>query len=233
MTSVSRAQTSADPAAPSARLGIDVVSDVVCPWCFIGKRRLEAAVEQAAQPVEIRWRPFQLDPTIPAIGLDRRSYLAKKFGSLEKVDTIHERLIEAGKQVGIAFAFDRIERSPNTIDAHRLIRWSAAAGAQGTVVEALFRTYFVEGRDIGDPKILVQLAGSCGMDGTLVHRLLASGSDTEAVREEIATAVRLGVSGVPFFIFAGKYAVPGAQSAEVLAAAIAKAHADEPTTAEA
>ena len=212
---------------------VDVVSDVVCPWCYVGKRRLEAAIGKSGEAVEVRWRPFQLDPTIPPMGLDRRTYLAGKFGDPAKLDAVHARLTATGAEIGIPFAFDRIARSPNTLDAHRLIRWSASAGRQGEIVEALFHGYFVEGLDIGDSKVLRDIAGRCGMDETLVHRLLASGSDNEDVRQEIATAVRLGVSGVPFFIFAGRYAVPGAQDADVLAAAIAKARSEAPQIAEA
>ena len=211
-------------------VSVDVVSDIVCPWCYIGKRRLEAAIKRAGTAVDIHWRPFQLDPSVPPAGLDRRAYLERKFGSREKVAAVQRRVVEAGADTDIPFAFDAIERSPNTLDAHRLIRWASSAGVQGAVVEALFRAYFVEGRDIGSSKVLVEIAGACGMDAPLIHRLLASGTDMVEVREEIATAVRLGVSGVPFFIFAGKYAVPGAQNADVLAAAIAKARSGEPMT---
>jgi predicted DsbA family dithiol-disulfide isomerase len=214
------------PAETARRRGtvtVDVISDVVCPWCYVGKRRLEAAVAKAELPVELHWRPFQLDPTIPSTGLDRNAYLTGKFGSLDKVAAIHERLAETGRAVNIPFRFDAITRAPNTLDAHRLIRWASSGGRQDAVVEALFRAYFIEGRDIGDSKDLVRIAGSCGMDEITVHRLLASGADSADVQEEVATAGRLGVTGVPFFIFAGRYAVPGAQDADVLAAAIVKA----------
>ena len=208
---------------------IDVVSDVVCPWCYLGKRRLEAAVTAADVPVAIQWRPFQLDPTVPPAGLDRRAYMLGKFGDQSRIDAAHARLAEAGATVGLDFRFDRITRAPNTLDAHRLIRWAASTGdpaataRQGDVVEALFRAYFVEGRDIDDRKLLVEIGAAHGLDATLVHRLLASGTDEADTRAEIASAVRLGVTGVPFFIFAGRYGVPGAQDAAVLAAAIAKA----------
>lgn len=219
-----------DPEAPPARealargiVTVDVVSDVVCPWCFIGKRRLEAAIARSGLAVEVHWRPFQLDPTLPPLGRDRQDYLVGKFGTAEKVAAIHARLAAAGEAEGLAFAFDRIRRAPNTLDAHRVIRWSASAGRQGEVVEALFRAYFLDGEDIGDRKVLVGLAERCGLDATLVHRLLASGTDENAVRDEIASAVRLGVTGVPFFILAGRYAVAGAQDATTLAAALLKA----------
>lgn len=220
--------TNADvsPAEAARRAGIvaiDIISDVVCPWCYVGKRRLEAAIARSGRPVELHWRPFQLDPSIPPAGFDRQTYLKEKFGSMDKVSTIHDRLSETGREVGVPFRFDIITRSPNTLDAHRLIRWAASSGHQGAVVEALFRAYFVEGRDLGSASELVRIAAACGMDDTHVHRLLASGTDLAEVRDEIATASRLGVTGVPFFIFAGRYAVPGAQSADVFAAAISKA----------
>ena len=156
----------------------------------------------------------------------RREYLEKKFGP-ERLAAIHQRLEEAGREVGIDFAFARIEKSPNTLDAHRLLRWARSAGrqgaTQGAVKEALLRAYFLEGRDIGDRSVLRDIAQANGLDGALVAQLLAAGADEADVRAEVATAVRLGVSGVPFYIFAGKFAVPGAQPAEVLAAAILKA----------
>ncbi len=207
---------------------IDVISDVVCPWCYLGKRRLEAAIAEAGTQVEIHWRPFQLDPTVPPTGLDRKAYMLGKFGDQARIDAAHARLGEAGAAAGISFAFDRIMRTPNTLDAHRLIRWADPAGCQDGVVEALFRAYFVEGRDIGDRKVLVEIGAAEGLDATLVYRLLASGADESDTRDEIASAVRLGVNGVPFFIFAGRYAVSGAQEARVLAGAIAKARNEGP-----
>jgi predicted DsbA family dithiol-disulfide isomerase len=206
----------------SGPLTIDIVSDVVCPWCYIGKRNLEAAL--AARPVgdtEIRWRPYQLDATIPPEGIARRTYLERKFGT--RVDEIYARVAAAGREAGIDFAFDRIERSPNTLDAHRLIRWAQSAGRQNDMVEELFRSFFIEGRDIGDHAVLTEIAAAAGMDAEVVQRLLAEDADKEPVREEIATAQRLGVTGVPFFIFAGRFGLPGAQPAEILANAMSKA----------
>lgn len=214
-----------DPAAAGAApLTIDIVSDVVCPWCFIGKRKLERALARRPDvKVALRWRPFQLDPTIPAGGIDRRAYLENKFGSAGRVAQIHQRVEEAGREVGIAFAFDKIKRSPNTLDAHRLIRWAHAIERQNDIAEALFRLYFQDGVDVGDREILARIATAHGLDGDVVARLLADGADVQAVQQEIASAVRLGVSGVPFFIFDAKFAVPGAQNADVLVAAIDKA----------
>jgi predicted DsbA family dithiol-disulfide isomerase len=204
-------------------LTIDVVSDVVCPWCYLGEKRLEMALKEAPQPVALRWRPYQLDPTIPAGGLDRAEYMEKKFGKSGRLQTVHDNLVRLGAEVGLPFAFDKIKRAPNTLDAHRLIRWANAAGVQGQVVDRLFKAYFVEGRDIGDRAVLIEIAQECGLDATLVEKLLADGADADLVREEIAQAQALGVSGVPFFIFAGRLGVPGAQEPSVLVRAMAQA----------
>ena len=205
----------------AAPLTIDVISDVVCPWCFVGKRKLEMALALKAEvPVEVRWRPYQLDPSIPSGGLERSAYMEKKLGSAERVAEIYGRIESVGHETGISFTFDKIARAPNTLDAHRLIRWSASAGKQDAVVERLFKAFFEEGADIGDQATLARLAGESGMDAGLVKELLAGESDKVAVSEDIATAQKLGVNGVPFFIIGGRFAVSGAQSPEVLASAI-------------
>jgi predicted DsbA family dithiol-disulfide isomerase len=204
-------------------LTIDVVSDVVCPWCYLGEKRLEAALVEEPQPVAVRWRPYQLDPTIPEGGLDRAEYMAKKFGRDGRLQTVHDNLTRLGAEVGVPFAFDKIKRSPNTLDAHRLIRWALSAGVQARVVDRLFEAYFVEGRDIGDRGVLTEIAAQCGLERTLVEELLAKGTEVDLVREEIAEAQAIGVSGVPFFIFAGRLGVPGAQDPSVLVRAMAEA----------
>lgn len=204
------------------KIAIDIVSDAVCPWCFIGKRNLEAAL--AGMPdvtAEIHWRPYQLDATIPPEGLDRRAYLERKFGP--RVGEIYGRVTEAGAAAGIPFAFEAIARSPNTLDAHRLIRWSWSAGAQDAVVERLFNDFFIAGKDIGDRAVLIDAATACGMDGEVVAKLLDSESDKEEVRGEIASAQDLGVTGVPFFILDGRFALPGAQPPDVLKRSIERA----------
>ena len=207
-------------------LTIDVVSDVVCPWCYLGKRRLALALAEAdGGPIAVRWRPYQLDPTIPADGMDRRAYLRNKFGDVSRLDEIHARLTALGAEVGVAYHFDAISRAPNTLDAHRLIRWASVGGAQDRVVERLFQLYFEEGRDIGERALLVEVARECGMDAEAAAKLFADGDDVDAVRAEIAQAQSLGVTGVPFFIFASRFGVSGAQSVEVLASAIARARA--------
>ena len=209
---------------PHTPLAIDIVSDVVCPWCFIGKRKLEKALSLNPDlRADVRWRPYQLDPSIPTGGADRHDYMAKKFGDADRVTQIYQRLESVGKETGIPFAFDAIARSPNTLDAHRVIRWAESAGAQDAVVERLFKAYFEDGRDIGDHAVLIEIAKAGGMDAAVVARLLASDADKDAIRDEISTAQRLGVTGVPFFIIGGRYAVSGAQSPEVLASAMRSA----------
>jgi predicted DsbA family dithiol-disulfide isomerase len=206
-------------------LTIDIVSDVVCPWCYVGEKRLEAALADEAGPVVVRWRPYQLDPTIPEAGLDRAEYMAKKFGNSGRLQSVHDNLTRLGAELGLPFAFDKIKRSPNTLDAHRLIRWAATAGVQAEVVDRLFKAFFVEGRDVGDRKVLVELAGECGLDAGQVEKALADGADADLVRAEIEQAQTMGVSGVPFFIFGGRVGVPGAAEPSVLRQAIAQARA--------
>ncbi|MBV8440738.1 MAG: DsbA family oxidoreductase [Hyphomicrobiales bacterium] len=207
----------------SEPLVIDIVSDVVCPWCYLGEKRLDAALKQEPQPVVVRWRPYQLDPTIPEGGFDRAAYMEKKFGRDGRLKTVHDNLVRLGAEVGLHFAFDRIKRAPNTLDAHRLIRWSASAHAQRDVVDRLFKAYFVEGRDIGDRAVLIDIARESGLDAGLVEKLLGEDVDKDAVRREIAEAQAIGVTGVPFFIFASRLAVPGAQNVDVLRRAMAQA----------
>jgi len=202
---------------------VDVVSDVVCPWCFIGQKRLDKAVAAAGNvDVHIRWRPFQLDPTIPPQGKDRREYMRAKFGSDERIREIHARIEPLGEAEGISFAFDAIKVAPNTLDAHRLIRWAGAAGeaVQNRLVRRLFQLNFEEGVNIGDHAVLVEAAREAGMDASVVATLLPTDADVEAVRTEIATASRMGISGVPCFLLEGKYAVMGAQDVDTLADAI-------------
>jgi predicted DsbA family dithiol-disulfide isomerase len=202
-------------------LSIDVVSDVVCPWCYLGKRRLESALTQTPEiDVTIRWKPFRLDATIPPEGIPRRVYLERKFGSVEGIQPMHDRLAEFGKAEGIDFRFDRIERSPNTVAAHRLVRWAEHDGAADAVVEALFRAYFTEGRDIGDADVLADVAATAGLDPDRVKERLASGEDQAEVEAEVVSAYRIGVTGVPCFIVDRRYAIIGAQEASTLAGAL-------------
>lgn len=203
-------------------ISVDVVSDVICPWCFLGKRRLDKAIGLLEGiTVEVNWRPFFLDPTIPAEGMSRRSYLENKFGA-ERLKTIHDPLIAAGKADGVPYAFDKITRTPNTMDAHRLIRWSHADGKQHDVTERLFMAYWNGGLDIGDRAVLLKIAADAGMDRVDVSEKLQSGTDVGAVNAEVERAYRMGVTGVPCFILAQKQGLMGAQPAEVLADAIGK-----------
>ena len=211
---------SASPAAPSA-LHIDVVSDVVCPWCFIGKRRLENALELVPDiPVDINWRPYFLNPWIPRDGIDRQTYLETKFGSAERYAVIAERVVAAAALEGLLYASDAISRQPNTLDCHRLILWSRSATDPGNMKQRLMELYFSEGADLSDPNTLIQAAVDCGMDGDLVRRLLASDADVDRIENEANSAKEAGIDGVPCFIFGGSTIVTGAQSPEYLANAI-------------
>ena len=204
-------------------LVIDVVSDVVCPWCYLGKKRLEAALATSGDQAEIRWRPYQLDPTIPPEGLDRKAYMEAKFGKGDRLKQAHDHLMEKGAELGLAYDFDAIKRAPNTLDAHRLIRWALAAGVQDQVVTRLFALYFEEGRDISDRGLLANVAGEAGMIAAEVRATLDTDQDVDGVRQEIAQAQKIGVTGVPFFIFAGKLALPGAQEPSVMIEALKQA----------
>ncbi|MER8723421.1 DsbA family protein [Mesorhizobium sp. M0195] len=201
---------------------VDVVSDVVCPWCFIGQKRLDKAIAAVDIDVHIRWRPFQLDPTIPPEGKNRRDYMVAKFGSEQRIREIHARIEPLGEAEGISFAFDAIKVAPNTLDAHRLIRWAGTAGeaVQNRLVRRLFQLNFEEGANLGDHAVLIEAAREAGMDASVVETLLSTDADVEAVRTEIATASRMGISGVPCFLLEGKYAVMGAQDADTLADAL-------------
>ncbi len=213
-------------ASQKTTIQMDVVSDVMCPWCYIGKRRLEAALEKVSDvDVDIRWRPFQLDPTLPPEGRDRREYLETKFGGPERAQEIYSRIEDAGRGEDLDFNFSKIEVSPNTIDAHRVIRWSANEGphVQDKLVEILFKLYFMEGGHIGDHDVLVEAATQAGMDGPVVRALLATDKDRDEVINEVATAQQMGVTGVPCFIIDNRYAVMGAQDADHIAEAIRQA----------
>ncbi|TIX26408.1 MAG: DsbA family protein, partial [Mesorhizobium sp.] len=172
--------------------------------------------------VRVSWRPFQLDPTIPPGGMDRRQYMLGKFGSEERIQQIHARIEPLGEAEGIHFAFGAIKVAANTLDAHRVIRWAGAAGedVQNRLVRRLFQLNFEEGANIGDHAVLVKAAGEAGMDASVVETLLPTDADVEAVRNEITTASRMGITGVPCFLLEGKYAVMGAQDADTLADAI-------------
>ena len=208
---------------------IEIYSDVVCPWCFIGKRRLEQALETVgyAQQTDIAWRMFQLNPTMPKEGMDRRDYLDQKFGGTEARRAIQERVAKAGEANGIVFAFDRIERTPNTFDTHRLNWIAQRQGKHDDLVEAQFHAYFTEGRDIGDDQTLVDVATETGLDRAAVARFLASDQGIEDVRAEEAAGHRLGIRGVPYFVVNGTYGISGAQPPDRFVSVLRNAAADE------
>ena len=200
-------------------LVVDVVSDVVCPWCYIGKRRLDAALAaRAGGKATVRWHPFQLNPDIPRGGVDRRSYLDQKFGGPERISETQERLESAGRDTGVWFEFERIERQPNTLDAHRLIAWSQKVRPALThdLVENLFRAYFTQGVDVGNIEELARIAGLSGFDAFRAKALLTSDEGRAAIAAAERRAHALGVTGVPLFIFNQRVAVSGAQHAKVL-----------------
>lgn len=207
-------------------LVIDVVSDVICPWCFLGKRRLDKALASLPDvKVQVIFRPFFLDPTIPPEGMDRRAYMVAKFGE-ERLKTIHDPLIQAGKEDDVPYEFDRITRTPNTLNAHRLLRWAQTEGVQAAVAEALFMAYWNKGQDVGDTAVLAAIAAAQGLDGEDIRRKLSTDEDAEAVMAEVQQAQAIGVTGVPTFILASRYGIVGAQSPQYIADAIRKAAAE-------
>lgn len=204
-----------------ARVHIDVVSDVVCPWCYIGKRRLETAIKLTPDiAVDINWRPYFLNPWIPREGIDRLTYLETKFGSAERYRVIAERVAAAAEMEGLVYAHDKMSRQPNTLDCHRLILWSRSATDPARMKQHLMDLYFADGADLSDTKTLIQAATDCGMDGDLVRRLLASDADVDRIEGEANAAKEAGIDGVPCFVFGGSVIVTGAQSPEYLAHAI-------------
>jgi predicted DsbA family dithiol-disulfide isomerase len=204
---------------------LTIVSDVICPWCFVAKRNLEKALELAGTDlaVKITWRPFELNPGMPKEGLNRREYRSQKFGSWEKSQTLDAQVASAGKLAGITFRHDLMERTPNTFNAHRLIWLAGKEGVQDAVVEALFRAYFVEGRDVGDTKVLAEIAKQAGLSGPVVAAFLEGTAGTEEVRLEAQTAKMGGISGVPTFILDGEELFSGAMKPELMAARLREA----------
>jgi predicted DsbA family dithiol-disulfide isomerase len=207
------------------KLHIDIYSDVVCPWCYLGKRRLELALEELSGEVSavIEWKPFQLEPSTPPEGFDTFRYLADKLGGgMEQVKRSHQMLTSLGAEIGLPFALEKATRFPNTMDAHRLILWAGqeSKAIQEKVAAALFTANFVEGRDVGDHKVLADIAEGAGMDRVVVERLLAGEADRDTIKAEIESAQRMGISGVPLYVVEGKYAISGAQGVEVFTNAL-------------
>ena len=200
---------------------LDILSDPICPWCYIGKAHLDRALEAAGDhPFAVEWHPFQLNPDMPADGMDRRTYLEAKFGGKEGAVRAYAPVVENAEAAGLEIDFEAIKRTPNTLNAHRLIHWAGLEARQTPVVAALFKAYFVEGKDIGDTATLVEIAGNAGLDAAMVERLLASDADAEDIRARDAHARERGVTGVPTFVIANQHVLRGAQPPDLWAKVI-------------
>lgn len=207
---------------------LDILSDPVCPWCYVGKTNLDRALE--ANPdhqFEIEWHPFQLNPEMPVEGIGKRAYLEGKFGGKANVDAMHDRLRDVAKEAGVALDPDKPTKMPNTLNAHRLIHWAGLEGRQTPVVSALMRAYWVEGRDIGDLSVLSAIAAEQGLDAAMIDRLLHSDADAQDIRDRDAHARQRGVTGVPCFIISNQYVVSGAQPPETWAQVIRELNAQD------
>ncbi len=195
---------------------LDILSDPICPWCYIGKTHLDKALAKLPDhPFVIEWHPFQLNPDMPDAGMDRREYLERKFGGKGGAVRAYAPVVEHAENAGLKIDFEGMKRTPNTLDAHRLIHWAGIEGKQNAVVDALFDAYFVQARDIGDPEVLSDIADSAGMDAAVVMKLLKSDADREDIRNRDTHSREMGVSSVPTFIVANQHAVPGAQPPEM------------------
>lgn len=208
---------------------LDILSDPICPWCYIGKTNLDRALEaHPDHPFVIEWHPYQLNPDMPKQGIDRATYLEAKFGGKTQAVQVYARVEEAAQAAGLQIDFANIPRVPNTLDAHRLIHWAGLEGRQTAVVSSLFRAYWREGRDIGAAETLADIAAACGMDRAMIARLLASDADTAEIAERDAHARARGVTGVPTFILDNRHVVTGAQPPALWAQVIAELTAQAP-----
>ncbi len=202
---------------PKPRLAIEIVHDLVCPWCYLGVRRLLGTLRQRPDLLtELIWRPFLLNPDMPQGGMARAEYVARKFGGEDRARRLYASISDLGRAEGIDFRFHRIARMPSSINAHRLVRWSAHSGRADCVVEALFAAHFTKGRDIGDITVLGAIAASCGLDPAACRRMLVKDDGDDAVQANNLQAHRLGINGVPCFVIGGQHAIAGAQEQEVL-----------------
>lgn len=193
---------------------LDIISDPICPWCYIGKVEFDRALDaNPTHPFRISWHPFQLNPEMPREGMDRRAYLEGKFGGKGAAAEVYAKIDARARAAGLELNFGAIERTPNTLDAHRLIHWAGIEGRQTAIVSALFAAYFEAGRDIGDAEVLCDIADGVGLDAAMIGRLLRSDADLEQIRDRDARARAMGVTGVPTFVVAEQHAVPGAQPA--------------------
>jgi predicted DsbA family dithiol-disulfide isomerase len=204
-------------APPRARLAIEVVHDLVCPWCYLGVRRLMRTIGRRPDlQVDLTWRPFLLNPDMPRGGMARADYVMRKFGGEERARRLYSSIAEIGRMEGISFRFERIRRTPASVDAHRLVRWAARRGCGEQAVEAIFAAHFTDGRDIGDAGVLAAIAASCGLRAGSALAHLQSDDDIDAVHADNLRAHRLGISGVPCFVLGGVHAIAGAQEPEVI-----------------
>ncbi len=210
------ADVTADLTAPLPTVKLDIISDPICPWCYIGKTHLDKALAEIPDhPFVIEWHPFQLNPDMPREGMDRRAYLEAKFGGKEGAVRAYAPVVEHAEKAGLSINFEGMQRTPNTIDAHRLIHWAGIEGKQGAMVDALFDAYFTQALDIGDPEVLVEIAAKIGMEADVVRQLLSGMNDVEDIRNRDAHSRKMGVSSVPTFIIANQHAVPGAQQPDM------------------
>jgi predicted DsbA family dithiol-disulfide isomerase len=204
-------------APPKARLSIEVVHDLVCPWCFLGMRRLMRTLRRRPDLLfELTWRPFLLNPDMPRMGMARPDYVLRKFGGEDRARRLYASISEIGLTEGVLFRFDRIRRTPSSMDAHRLVRFAVRHGCGDAMVEALFSAHFTDGLDIGDITVLATITNACGLDGAAARRYLNSTEDMDSVHADNLRAHRLGINGVPCFVVAGQHAIAGAQEPEVI-----------------
>lgn len=202
---------------PKARLSIEIVLDLICPWCYLGTRRLMRTLRRRPDLMfDLTWRPFLLNPDMPRLGMSRPDYVVRKFGGEDRAKRLYASIAEVGRAEGIAFRFDRIGRTPSSIDAHRLVRLSARFGRADAMIEALFSAHFTDGHDIGEHGVLIAVAAACGLDPLAVHDYLAGDEDLEAVHTDNLRSHRLGINGVPCFVVGGRHAIAGAQEPEVI-----------------
>jgi predicted DsbA family dithiol-disulfide isomerase len=204
-------------APPKAKLAIEIVHDLVCPWCYLGVRRLSRTLARRPDLIaELSWRPFLLNPDMPQGGMPRTEYVVRKFGGEERARRLYASITELGRTENVHFRFDRIRRTPSSVDAHRLVRWAGRAGRASEIVEALFAAHFTDGRDIGDQAVLAAIATSCGLRQSQARAFLASDAEQDTVHADNLRAHRLGINGVPCLVVGGRHAIAGAQEPEVI-----------------
>ncbi len=204
-------------APPKARLTVEVVHDLICPWCYLGTRRLLRTLRRRPDLlVDLVWRPFLLNPDMPRLGMSRSDYVVRKFGGEDRARRLYSSIAEIGRAEGVQFRFDRVRRTPSSVDAHRLVRWAGRFGRANSIVEALFAAHFADGRDLGEIGVLCAIAASCGLDPAGARAMLASDAELDGVHADNLRAHRLGINGVPCFVVGGHHAIAGAQEPEVI-----------------